>query len=70
MQSIPENEPLFTIIKSRVVNTAKIKNKEERHYWEKLKHDNKIPDIYKPNQELDNNLNKKLGGLKNGKRFM
>ena len=70
LMSIPENEPLFTILKSRVINIAKIKNKDERHYWEKLKYENRIPDIYKPNQELDMNLNKKLGGIKNGKRFM
>lgn len=70
IQSIPESEPLFNIIKSRVINTANIKNKNEKHYWEKMKHDNKIPDIYKPNQELDMNLNKKLGGIKDGKRFM
>lgn len=70
LMSIPENEPLFNILKSRVINTAKIKNKDERHYWEKLKYENRIPDIYKPNQELDMNLNKKLGGIKDGKRFM
>ena len=27
-QSIPENEPLFTIIKSRNINLAKIKDKD------------------------------------------
>jgi predicted transport protein len=68
--SVPENEPLFNILKSRVINTAKIKNKEERHHWIKLKEENKIPDIYIPNEELDMNLNSKLGGLKDGKRFM
>lgn len=70
LASIPENEPLFKIIKSRVINIAKIKNKDERDYWNELKKDNKIPDIYLPNQELETDLNKKLGGLKNGKRFM
>lgn len=68
--SIPENEPLFTILKSRVINLAKIKDKNERKHWEELKRENKIPDIYIPNQELDKNLRSKLGGLKDGKRFM
>ncbi len=68
--SIPENEPLFTILKSRVINLGKIKDKEERKHWSKLKAENRIPDIYLPNQELDNKLNDKLGGLKDGKRFM
>lgn len=68
--SVPENEPLFNILKSRVINPAKIKNKDERHHWIKLKEENKIPDIYIPNEELDMNLNNKLGGLKDGKRFM
>lgn len=70
LMSIPENEPLFNILKSRVINTAKIKNKDERKYWNELKLANKIPDIYIPSQELNINLNKKLGGMKNGKRFM
>ena len=68
--SIPESEPLFTILKSRVINLGKIKDKEERKHWSKLKAENRIPDIYLPNQELDNKLNDKLGGLKDGKRFM
>jgi hypothetical protein len=68
--SIPENEPLFTILKSRIINLGKIKDKEERKHWSKLKAENRIPDIYLPNQELDNKLNDKLGGLKDGKRFM
>lgn len=70
MESIPETEPLYEIIKSRIINPNAIKNKEERKHWKELKEANKIPDIYIPNQELDMNLNKKLGGLKNGKRFM
>jgi hypothetical protein len=69
LMSIPESEPLYTIIKSRVINLAKIKDKNERKHWRELKEANKIPDIYKPNNELDINLNKKLGGI-NGKRFM
>ena len=69
MESIPENEPLYTILKSRVVNLAKIKDKNERKHWRELKEINKIPDIYLPNEELDINMNNKLGGL-NGKRFI
>jgi hypothetical protein len=69
IMSIPESEPLYTIIKSRIINIAKIKDKSERKHWRELKEANKIPDIYKPSQELDINLNKKLGGI-NGKRFM
>lgn len=69
LMSIPESEPLYIIIKSRAINTNKIKNKDERKYWVELKELNKIPDIYITNEELDTNLNKKLGGL-NGKRFM
>ena len=69
MESIPESEPLHTILKSRVVNLAKIKDKNERKHWRELKKINKIPDIYLPNEELDINMNNKLGGL-NGKRFI
>lgn len=72
LASIPENEPLFEIIKSRVININSIssKNKEERKKWRELKEANKIPDIYIPNEELDININKKLGGIKDGKRFI
>lgn len=68
--SIPESEPLYNILKSRIINPAKIKNKDERNHWRELKEKNKIPDIYKPSQELDYNLQTKLGGIKDGKRFM
>lgn len=70
LMSIPEDEPLFNIIRSRTINTSKIKDKEERKYWQELKKLNKIPDVYLPKDELDRELNKKLGGIKNGKRFM
>lgn len=70
MESIPESEPLYNILKSRIINLTKIKNKDERKYWAELKEKNRVPDIYKPSQELDMNLNKKFGGLKDGKRFM
>lgn len=65
--SIPESEPIYNIIKSRVINIAQIKDKEERKYWRKQKKINKIPDIYLSNEELDMNLKemfKKVGGIK------
>lgn len=68
IQSIPENEPLHTIIKSRIINIAKIKDKHEKKYWRELKEINSIPDIYKPSQELDETLKTKLGGIKNGNK--
>jgi len=66
MGSIPEDEPLYKIIKSRTINTAKIKNKEERRYWEELKRINAIPEIYLPNNEINKRLEefiKKKKGL-------
>ena len=65
--SIPESEPIYNIIKSRVINLAQIKDKEERKYWRKQKKINKIPDIYLSNDELDMNLKemfKNVGGIK------
>lgn len=65
--SIPETEPIYNIIKSRVINIATIKDKEERKYWRKQKQINKIPDIYLSNEELDMNFKemfKKTGGIK------
>ena len=56
MASIPESEPLYKIIKSRVINTAKIKDKEERKYWKELKRINEIPQIYIPIEEIDKRL--------------
>lgn len=70
LNSIPESEPLYNIIKSRMINPATIKDKEERKYWRKQKRINKIPDIYLSNEELDFNLKESLGGLRDGKRFM
>jgi hypothetical protein len=66
MSSIPENEPLYKIIKSRTIDTAKIKDKEERKYWQELKRINQIPQIYLPISEIDKRLNefiKKRKGL-------
>lgn len=50
--SIPETEPLYTILKSRVINTSKIKDKEERKYWNKLKKQNAIPSEYLSTKEI------------------
>lgn len=73
MKSIPEKEPLYIIIKSRTINISKIKDKEERKYWQELKKANKIPEIYLSNDELDKqlqeNLRKNNLGGTNGKRF-
>ena len=55
--SIPENEPLFTILNSRAINTGEIKNKDERKHWEKLKQSNAIPKQYLSNKEIMINLN-------------
>lgn len=67
LNSIPESEPIFNIIKSRVIKLSTIKDKEERKYWRKQKQINKIPDIYLSNEELDMNMKemfKKVGGIK------
>lgn len=52
LSSIPESEPLFTILKSRVINTANIKNKDERKYWNELKRKNRIPSEYLSTSEI------------------
>lgn len=70
LKSIPESEPLYTIIKSRTIDTGKIKDKEERKYWENLKRINKIPDIYISNEELDKEIIERVGKYGNNiKRF-
>lgn len=60
LNSIPESEPLYKIIKSRSLDVNKIKDKEERKYWRELKEINRIPDIYLPNEELDRELKNKV----------
>jgi hypothetical protein len=70
--SIPETEPLYTIIKSRAINIGKIKEKEERKHWRELKRINKIPDIYKTTEEINfqlkNSINE-VGGIKNARKY-
>ena len=56
--SIPESEPLYTIIKSRTIDTNKIKDKEERRYWNKLKRLNAIPSEYISTREIMLDLTK------------
>ena len=50
--SLPETEPLYKIIKSRTINIGKIKDKNEKKYWQELKRINKIPDEYLSTQEI------------------
>ena len=52
--SIPEDEPIYKILKSRTINLAKIKDKEERRYWRELKMANQIPQDYMPITERKN----------------
>ena len=56
--SIPESEPLYTIIKSRTIDTNKIKDKDERRYWNKLKRLNAIPSEYISTREIMLDLTK------------
>lgn len=46
ISSVPENEPLYKIMKSRAINLNKIKDKEEKKYWGELKKENRIPYAY------------------------
>lgn len=57
-QSVPESEPLFTILKSRNINLAKIKDKNERKYWADLKRVNQIPSEYLSAREIIDDLTK------------
>jgi len=52
LSSIPESEPLFTILKSRVIDLSKIKNKDERDHWSSLKRKNRIPSEYLSTSEI------------------
>ena len=54
--SIPDTEPLYKTMQSRVINTGNIKDKNEKKYWQKLKQENKIPDIYLPQNYLNNKV--------------
>ena len=60
LASIPESEPLYTIMKSRAIRLGAIKDKEERKYWSELKRINKIPYAY---YHKDDITPVNLGGL-------
>jgi len=62
VNSIPESEPLYKVLKSRSINLEKIKDKEERKYWRELKRVNKIPDIYLSIDEIYRDIKEELGG--------
>lgn len=64
LSSIPNTEPLYEIIKSRVINLNEIKDKEERRYWRKLKRVNAIPDIYRSNKDIYRELASKVNSNK------
>jgi hypothetical protein len=56
--SIPESEPLYTIIKSRIINLDQIKDKQDKKYWSELKRVNAIPQEYLGLDERMNELMK------------
>lgn len=60
LNSIPKDEPLYEIIKSRVIELSKIKDKDEKKYWQELKRANKIPDIYKTDNMIYSDLKRKV----------
>lgn len=70
LSSIPENEPLYKTMKSRTINISSIKDKEERKYWNRLKSENRIPDIYLPKEYIDNRVMTEIkqGGYINDKK--
>lgn len=55
-------------MKSRVINVASIKDKEEKKYWQKMKMENKIPEIYLPREYTKKILKKEMEN-NSGKRF-
>lgn len=63
ISNIPENEPLYNRIKSRVIRANEIKDKEMRKFWLDQKEAYKIPQIYLSTKELDLKLKEEL---KNG----
>lgn len=71
LSSIPETEPLYTTMKSRTINIGSIKDKEERKYWNKLRSENRIPDIYLPREYINKRVmtEMKQGGFINDKKL-
>lgn len=68
LNSIPETEPLYKIIKSRTINISAIKNKNEQKYWSDLRRINQIPAVYLSRREINAKLEKFTKGGKNGNR--
>ena len=66
LSSIPESEPLYKILKSRSIDLSKIKDKDERKYWQELKRLNEIPPIFISDEEQYKDLK---GIVKNNKMF-
>ena len=64
LNSIPKDEPLYEIIKSRAINVDTIKDKEQKKYWRELQHNNRIPDIYIPTNTIRNELKKEISKVK------
>lgn len=60
LSSIPKDEPLYDIIKSRVIDVSSIKDKEERKYWRKLKRQYAIPQFYLSTEEIYRNLKEEV----------
>jgi hypothetical protein len=44
MKRIPESEPLYKIIQSRVINIGKIKDKEQKKHYKRLQREFALPD--------------------------
>ena len=61
--SIPESEPLYKILKSRTIDIGKIKDKNEKKYWNELKRINKIPEEYIPIDEIMSDLERNVQKL-------
>jgi hypothetical protein len=53
LASLPETEPLYKIMQSRIISTNSIKDKEQKRYWQKMKSENRIPDIYLPSEYIN-----------------
>ena len=60
LASLPETEPLYKTMQSRVINTASIKDKEQKKYWNKMKQENRIPDIYLPKEYINKRVKSQI----------
>lgn len=66
ISSIPKDEPLYEIIKARTIDTSKIKDKDQKDYWNELKELHKIPQIFLSTKEVDEILKTAINGYKIG----